>query len=321
MDEAEKPKKKVAKAKPAATAKAKPAATAKPKAAASAKPKAKAAKTPSLKMPHDPHAEVTGFIRDWKTARNLKMPGDRKTCLKHLEKVDQAFNRYDLIDAIEHLVKAINADPSDLRPLTQFIRLCCGEDWQTRCDYLEAIKEQIDDELGFDPEIEISAGQKEELLLIVTETAEVLFELKRYEDVQPLILMSLHRLGLDESASGLIVLSMFAAALAGDFDMLAMLLGDEVDDMPAQILPIALFMHIRNGNDAGALKVLALLRQEAPVMVDFLTGKIDALKCSFELAGSGLVAESIAIEKFIAPFWSQHPEGRAWLLRNSFVRR
>ena len=52
MDEAEKPKKKVAKAKPAATA----------------KPKAKAAKKPLLNEPHDPHAEITGFIRNWKTA-------------------------------------------------------------------------------------------------------------------------------------------------------------------------------------------------------------------------------------------------------------
>lgn len=305
MDEAEKPKIKVAKAKPAAAA----------------KPKAKAAKKPLLNEPHDPHAEITGFIRNWKTARNLKIPGDQKTCLKHLQKVNQAFDRYDLLDAIEHLVKALNADPSDLRPLTQFIRLCCGEDWQTRLDYLETIKEQIDEELGFDPETEISEKQKEELLLIVTETAEVLFELKHYEDVQPLIVMSLHRLAHDESAAGLIVLSMFAAALAGEFDMLAMLLGDEVDDMPSQVLPIALFLHIRNGNDAGALKVLALLRQEAPVMVDFLTGKIDALKCSFELAGSGLVAESIANDKFIAPFWSKNPEGRSWLLRKSFVRR
>ena len=305
MDEAEKPKKKVAKAKPAATA----------------KPKAKVVKKPSVKAPHDPHDEIKDFIRDWKTARNLKVPGDRKACIKHLEKVDAAFDRFDMMAAIDHLEKALNADPSALRPLMQFIRLCCGEDWQKRCDFLEEIKEQIDEELGFDPEIEISEEQKEELLMIVTETAEVLFELNRYEDIQPLILMSLHRLGLDESASGLIVLSMFAAALAGDFDMLAMLVGDDTDDMPAQLLPIAMFMQIRAGKDAAAQKSLATLRQEAPVIVDFLTGKIDALKCSFELAGSGLVAESIAIEKFIAPFWSQHPEGRAWLLRHSFVRR
>jgi len=315
MDEAEKPKKKIAKAKPAAPAKPKP--------AASAKPKAKAMKKPSLKMPHDPHAEVNGFIRDWKTARSLKIPGDRKACLKHLEKVEAAFDRFDMIAAIEHLEKALNADPSALRPLTQFIRLCCGEDWQKRCDFLEEIKDQIDEELGFDPETEISAEQKEELLMIVTETAEVLFELNRYEDIQPLILMSLHRVGLDEAASGLIVLSMFAAALAGDFDMLAMLIGDgnELDDMPAQLLPIAMFMQIRAGNDAAAQKTLATLRQEAPVIVDFLTGKIDAQNCCSELDSEGLLAESIAIDKFIAPFWSQHPEGRAWLLRNSFVRR
>jgi hypothetical protein len=313
MDEAEKPKKKVTKAKPAASAK--------PKSAASAKPKAKVVKKPSVKVPHDPHAEVNGFIRDWKTARNLKIPGDHKACGKQMEKVYQALDRFDMMAAIDHLEKAINADPSAINPLTQFIRLCCGEDWQKRCDYLEAIKDQIDEELGFDPEIEISIVQKEELLLIVTETAEVLFELKRYEDIQPLILMSLHRLGLDESASGLIVLSMFAAALAGDFDMLAMLIGDDTDDMPAQLLPIALFMQIRAGHDAAAQKILAKLRQDAPVIVDFLTGKIDAQKCCSELDNEGLLAESIAIDKFIAPFWSKHPEGRAWLLRNSFVRR
>ncbi len=315
MDEAEKPKKKVTKAKPAASAK--------PKSAASAKPKAKAAKKPLLNELHDPHAEVNGFIRDWKTARNLKIPGDHKACGKQMEKVYQALDRFDMMAAIDHLEKAINADPSAIHPLTQFIRLCCGEDWQKRCDYLEAIKEQIDEELGFDPEIEINIVQKEELLLIVTETAEVLFELKRYEDIQPLILMSLHRLGLDESASGLIVLSMFAAALAGDFDMLAMLIGDgdAFDDMPAQLAPVVLFMHIRKGNDAAAQKSLAKLRQDAPVMVDFLSGKIDADQCSLDLQNEGLVAEAIAIDKFIAPFWSKHPEGRAWLLRNSFVRR
>ena len=307
MDEAEKPKKKVAKAKPAAAA----------------KPKAKAVKKPLLNEPHDPHAEITVFIRNWKTARNLKIPGDQKACLKHSKMVEEAFSRFAMDLAIEHLVKALNADPSALMPLTQFIRLCCGEDWETRFEYLETIKEQIDEELGFDPEIEISEEQKGELLLIVTEIAEVLFELKRYEDVQPLILMSMHRLALDESASGLIILSMFAAALAGEFDMLALLIGDgdAFDDMPAQILPIALFMHIRNGNDAAAQKSLAKLRQEAPVMVDFLSGKIDAEECSMELQNEGLFAEAIAIDKFIAPFWSKNPEGRSWLLRNSFICR
>ncbi|MEN9362202.1 MAG: hypothetical protein RL095_3737 [Verrucomicrobiota bacterium] len=342
MDEAEKPKKKVAKAKAAAPAKpkAKAAAPAKPKAkaAAPAKPKAKKAKAErdatvdqllkelqqemrERELNDAAYPEVAERINAWVQVRLKGFKGHRAECLKQLEKMDQAAARNDYDAAFKCLDKAMEADPSALRPVLQFLRVECSMDPEVRLEFLETIKSQFDEELGFDPELPISPEQRDELLMVVTESVEVLFELERFAEVHPLVMMALQRLSLDESASGLIVLAIFAAALSGDFDMLAMLLGDELEGLPAQLMPLALVLQIRNKDEAAAQKTLAKLRQEAPVIIDFLSGKIDAEKCSDELQDQGLVAESIAIPQFIAPFWSQHPEGRAWLLRNSFLRR